>query len=254
MEAVEHLCHGCGRQHRITTSQAGTRHTCECGRVSLLPSLGDMRRQAGLAAYEKPTAQVIIESVQDGSLPRVSECLECGRSAAEQRWMAAVCERSGARSHTVGGDGGGFIFGHFGGIPFLFPLGGGSDAEVVEDAPGRDVSVPLPAHICDECWSNVTSDRTTVLGRIVLWTTSFAAASFLLYWLFASNLSLYWLLIPFAAVWGVWLGTRWLVRHREKAFKSCLRREPLYAQLLEEYSDASIVEEKPSMGEYDLQD
>lgn len=256
MEPLGCDCQGCGRKHDVTAPQAGTTLVCACGFEIQIPPLSELRRQAGMRAYEKSVVQEIAEGIQDGKLPSNDDCLGCHRPKTRKRWLEAVCERGGARTRTTGGDVGGFVAGLIGGIPFVIPLGDGSSGELIEDSPGRDVTVFLPAPICDECRRHLHRGVGTFVCRVLLRGFLTGALVFLLVWLVAPNIgwptpSFYWIWLPLGCALATWFAGLYFGRQDEAALKSALSTaEPAYERLFAKYPDAllSIQDVDPGHG------
>jgi hypothetical protein len=77
---------------------AGTRRTCTCGRVITVPSLHELRRQAGLAPYEVSPELVIEHRLASGELPAERTCVRCGAETDEVLLVRAECERLQVRT------------------------------------------------------------------------------------------------------------------------------------------------------------
>jgi hypothetical protein len=239
-------CRGCGRRHQVKASQAGASLDCGCGFKNRLPPLSDLRRHAGLSAYEPTAAQSIGQAIREGVIPGDTTCAECRRSDAQKRTLVAVCELGGANAYGTDGKIGKLIVGTIAGIPFAFPIGPGTRGEFKEISPGRNVSVPLPVHICDHCWRDVHNSLATRFFRLLQRVFLMGAALLLVGWVFSptmqiANAVLVCLCLTLACALMAWFVRAWFQRKDETALKSLLRNtEPLYAKLLSDYPDASL--------------
>ena len=213
-----------------------------------LPPLGQLRKQAGLTAYEKPTSELIIEMVADGQLPERTACVSCGASCGEMS-LVAICERTRMRTHSDGGggSGGGFLAGFVGGIPLLLPFGGGggSESRVTEEQLGRSVVVPVPMCICDRCWHEVSGRRVSNLLQRSTLALGIATAVLLVLWLVGPFLRfkvpMVWVCSCFGGAVACGIAERWYAASSMLAVKSLLRKTPIYRDLCAEYPDAEVV-------------
>lgn len=244
MSFLEHQCDRCGKTHSVERAQAGATLDCACGQRMTLPPLSQLRKQTGMAAFEKSTAATIIELVAEGRLPKCSNCVRCSVSCDELP-LVAICEQGSYSARAVGGGGGAFIGGIFGGIPFLIPLGGGSPSRITERQSGRDLVVPVPMCICDHCWNTVSRHRSNTLLRRGALALRFAAIASLLLWFtrrvagFGIPFSWALLCIGCAVISSVM--HRWYASRTKNSVKSVLQETLLYRELCEEYPDAEIV-------------
>src|SRR5262245_61506584 len=86
----------CGKHVVVTTGSAGGSVQCACGRIVIVPSLTELRRQAGISPYKVNPAQVIEQMVKEGELPPVQPCARCGNRTDEVLDAVAECESSWA--------------------------------------------------------------------------------------------------------------------------------------------------------------
>ncbi len=246
MSFFEYQCNRCGRIHPISPSQAGAVLGCLCGNQMDLPSLSDLRKHAGMTAYEKPTAEMIVEMVADGRLPDSPVCVNCSGRCDGQA-LVAICERTRTKTCGTGGGGSdGFVAGLILGVPFFLPLGGsGASGDVHQEQLGRDVFVPVPIRVCDRCWDEIIGLRANLLLRTGTRALGIVAAVLFLLW-FAEpflrfGVPLTWAISCFGVAVVLWITRSWYRSRSAVAVKSLLRTTPIYCHLLEEYPEAEIV-------------
>jgi hypothetical protein len=211
-----------------------------------VPALSKLRQQAGLAAFEKSTSESILEMVSDGRLPPGRGCVGCG-TFCDERSLVAICERASLRTSGSQGEwGGGFIAGIVGGLPIFLPLGSWSEGEVREEQSGREIVVPIPIHICEQCWGQATRrGRNSVLRHVV---TAIAVTTAVLVVLWATEpfialrISPVWIAVALAALILSGLVKRRYTAESAAAVKFLLSKVQVYRDLCQEYPDAEIVE------------
>ncbi len=251
-------CARCGQQHAVSSTQAGATLACACGHTQIVPTLGELRRQAGLVVYEKSPAEAILELIGEGRLPADTSCLRCGMPRAARRTIVAVCERSRVRtyhSRSVGEGG----LSALGGLHMVMSLAHGnpfsllfhvvqSDAKSTGDGVaeqlGRNLSVPLPAHFCPDCWPRLRGYPLLPVFQLAMWWSLLGAGLLVLLWLAAPytgwTFSFWWAWYVLAVV-PVW----WWARNRCTAkaaerLKAVLRKVPDYAELFDDYPEAEL--------------
>src|SRR4051812_49946968 len=84
----------CGKNHPVTEGQAGGRLACDCGRSVAVPALGELRRQAGLAAYRPSPVHLINHLRAAGDLLSGESCARCGVPTDQTVTAVADCERA----------------------------------------------------------------------------------------------------------------------------------------------------------------
>lgn len=251
MSSFEYQCERCGRIHQMSASRAGADLECSCGFRTTLPPLSQLRRSAGLAAYEKTTAETIVEMVADGRLPDSSMCVACSARCDEMQ-LVAVCERMQTRTSITraGGGFGGFVAGFVSGIPVFIPLGGGPmKLDVAEEQLGRDVVVPVPMRVCNRCWSEVQGHGMNALLRTGTVLLGIAAAVLFLLWLtepiLGVGVPLIWAMPCVGGAAVLWIARRWWSSRSKTAVKSLLQETPIYRDLCEDYPDLEVVAGRP---------
>ena len=68
----------CGEQLRVGTADAGGTKRCRCGEANAVPSLSELRRQAGQQSYDVNIADKLRYMFADGTLPPDNVCAKCG--------------------------------------------------------------------------------------------------------------------------------------------------------------------------------
>lgn len=246
MHSFEFRCHQCGRVQDVTAVQAGMTLQCLCGSENLVPPLSELRRQAGMAAFEKSTSDTILEMVSDGRLPPGPGCVDCG-TVCDERPLVALCERVRlGTSESRGQWSGGFIAGILGGLPFFLPLGSWTAGEVREQQLGRDVVVPMPVRICDRCWEQSTGrSRNAVFGYLAAALAAVVAVLLVLWALkpfIGVEISPTGIVAALAAAILAWVAKRRSTAESAAAVKALLSKVPVYRDLCREYPHAQIVE------------
>lgn len=240
MNRFQVRCERCDKPHTVSAKQAGGSIHCSCGSDVAVPSLSQLRRTAGLGAYEKSVSERLLQLVFDDQLPTHHGCICCGDPRADRQNLVAVCERSYRKS-----EGGGAVAGSIGGIPFFFPLPGDATGEEV----GRNVTVPLVFDICSSCWRSSRRGGLWSITSIyvAIGATALSATSFAM-----------WVMLPLAGyeavpIWWTWVGiciallslASYVVSFSTsplRALKKRLCKEPIYRELFKEYPDAELFE------------
>lgn len=84
----------CGRSVTVSEGAAGANVPCQCGQSVPVPSLAQLRSQAGLLSHVSPV--VIQEMIAGGDLPTLEACVACGaRTASFAEVDATWVEGSG---------------------------------------------------------------------------------------------------------------------------------------------------------------
>jgi hypothetical protein len=218
----------CGKRIFVTTGSAGGTVRCECGRTVTVPLLSELRRQAGLPAYQMNPAEVIEQMLAAGELPPVQPCARCSNPTDEVLNAVAECESSWAGQSARPGDSAiGYIV--VAAVPIPVAL---VDVEEGE-AKGGELTVPIPVRMCRGCQRRllqawlVPAFRTAeiaalAVGWVLLFTWSPWAALFL----------------PVAG--GLWLAERLARRRRQVAIKAVLSKVAVYGDLVDRYRDAEV--------------
>src|ERR1700687_1888932 len=72
----------CGEDVPVTEGEAGSRTTCRCGRTIVVPSLRELRRQAGVPGQGLGPELVLETLLLAGKLPEETECVLCSEQTA----------------------------------------------------------------------------------------------------------------------------------------------------------------------------
>jgi hypothetical protein len=148
----------CGQFVTVTEGAAdGTAH-CPCGRVLSVPSLKELRLQAGLPPYNISPEKMIEHLLLARELPGSRNCARCGVPTENLVQVTTECERTWKRRT------GGFSW-----LPLIFSILllpfrdwlWGSVEEEDEEECGQDKIYVLPLPVCRLCAPNVRG--TTVL-------------------------------------------------------------------------------------------
>jgi hypothetical protein len=87
---------GCGRPVAVTTADAGTTIACACGEEIRVPSLSELRANAGLGAYESGAIDTIRRLMSEGTLPWGDTCAQSGLPTRDILHFHVQCERTHA--------------------------------------------------------------------------------------------------------------------------------------------------------------
>ena len=220
----------CGQVLAVPASAAGSSLPCACGRTHQVPSLSELRKQAGLPAF-RANAVLLIEDMKAGGELLLPECLGCGRDTDETVVAIAECEKAWTPGATsawwllVG-----FLF--LGIWVFILR------AFSLRDREGRQfgdyVIVQLPFHLCGNCRRPL--QRSIVIS--ILWISKFVTlAGGVLEFFF-------WPALGACLVLGALLlhiSERAARKAHQEALKKVLRRTPIYERLFGEYPDAQVI-------------
>src|SRR5262249_3118044 len=200
-----------------------------CGQKVHGPSLGEMHKQAGLAACRPKATLLIAHMLADGELPP-PRCAGCDAAETNVVDAAAICEQAPRRG---GGDNSeqrmlaALLFGWW---VLLLPnrdSGEGSD----------DRTVRVPLRLCPHCRAALTPPSSLSLLYCLAFLTF--AGGLILFFLFAPAGFLL-LLVGFGLLFPIFV-----LRGRTR---SCIRRlwrsVPVYRQLLDEYPQTKLIVEK----------
>jgi hypothetical protein len=143
----------CGERIAVTAAHAGSEIRCTCGLGVAVPSLGELRRNAGHARYEIGVADRIRQRVDAGALPSENACVKCGVPTADVLWCIIECERPWST-------GSGFWKTFF--VLLLTPVW--IYAKVLADhknpeVQGREVVVETPLRVCRNCQAKLNPKR-----------------------------------------------------------------------------------------------
>jgi len=132
----------CGQRIAVNEGSAGSIASCACGRSVNVPSLNQLKRQAGLTEEEINPELVIQSRIARGELPGDRHCAHCGVNTAEIVQIDVVCEREWIKQSE------GFRWGLLVATLFMpFKL----FAWQREVKHGRNVVYRLPLAVCKRC-------------------------------------------------------------------------------------------------------
>jgi hypothetical protein len=147
----------CGEDVPVTEGEAGSRTTCRCGRTLVVPSLRELRRQAGVPGDGLAPDVVIETLLLAGKLPEEEECVLCSKRTAGCVFCYVEFERA------VVVDGRPPLWAVIG-MVFLFGWIGALLARSARREPrewGKDRSFTLPLRLCKRCQPALT-DRASL--------------------------------------------------------------------------------------------
>jgi hypothetical protein len=144
----------------VSEGVAGATVLCECGQPLIVPSLRELRRQAGVENVP-PTPEMVVETlIAAGRLPEGDECVECGTATTATLCCVAECERAYLKHSAPPAPIRGLLGVVIGAIPLVGPIillilegmsGGPREW-------GKDRIFPLPLRICEGCQQGLTSE------------------------------------------------------------------------------------------------
>ena len=135
----------CGITHPVTAAKCGQSLKCSCGRSVQVPMLSELRKAAGLQAFEIGIHDRIDAMNREGRLPVEHECVVCGTPTQEKVMCCVECERPYAK-------GPGFWKSLF--LTLLTPvwmLGAMRRDQANPEVLGRELVVKTPIRICRSC-------------------------------------------------------------------------------------------------------
>ncbi len=216
----------CGEYVTVSEGAAGARVPCPCGRTVAVPSLADLRKQAGLAAY-KPKANLVIENMlAHGELPTRRTCVGCTAATDETLDVTAECEKAWKNEPGILT----WI------LTFLFLgwLGALVLSQVEGKEHGANLILHLPVRICHSCQRHLLRNPLGLILDLSAIVLAVAAV----------------LIMVFGTIWGgilllgsvLALSAETIVRkQRQATIKMLLALEPIYEQLLDDYPKANFV-------------
>ena len=157
----------CGNKIRVRETAAGAREECACGRTILVPSLHELRRQAGFDEPKLPPEKVVETLLLAGKLPQEDHCVVCGCATGNFIVCTTECERavvvSGLKPWWV------YLLGMLSlswKVLLLIHASAREDREW-----GKDRIFPLPLRVCANCQPHLTDEAAlmTALDRVPLY-------------------------------------------------------------------------------------
>jgi hypothetical protein len=146
----------CGESVTVAEAAAGSTIPCGCGRVVVVPSLRELRRQAGVPSTAPPPEMVVETLLAAGRLPEETHCILCGTAADGIVFCKAECERAkivdGRPSFWQW-----LLSGYLLGLFAVLFLQLARQEKGQEKEVGKDRIYTLPLRICDRCRPELTS-------------------------------------------------------------------------------------------------
>jgi hypothetical protein len=215
----------CGRSLVVSEGLAGASATCECGGRVKVPSLKELRSNAGLAAVPIAPEDQIAGMLADGQLPG-DKCLCCGQSTQSFLDYEAHCESQLSRGSDPDGWLFAFLF-----LTRLMPVMQ-HDANRFE-VMGRDTIVPVKLGICESCQSRLPLGSGRMLGGVAIMLLIAALPAF---W-FDSRVAL--------TMAGIAVVCQLLASHQRRASRAAVRdvasRISAYKELFRKFPHALIL-------------
>jgi hypothetical protein len=215
----------CGGQLLISEGAAGARVPCDCGRTVIIPSLDELRKQAGVPAPDPHPVLVIEDMLAHGELPTSPTCVYCDRVTSDTLILTAECEKTVSTGPNL--------------IMWLFAVWVLGIFAVLlrqrdECVVGRDLSFHLPVRLCRPCQRKLT-------GWGIASGLAFIAvvAALIGGTLVATGVVWGWVVLvgSVLACWAAIVASK----RRRASLKNVLARERIYHQLLRKYPDARLL-------------
>jgi hypothetical protein len=215
----------CGGLLLISEGAAGARVPCDCGRTVIIPSLDELRKQAGVPAPDPNPVWVIEDMLAHGELPTASTCVYCDSVTSDTMIVTAECEKTVSTGPTL--------------IMWLFALWVLGIFAILlrqrdEAAYGRNLSLHLPVRLCRPCQRKITSRLTEFgLGFIAVLIAAIGVGQL------ATGVAWGWLILLGSALvcWTAIVASK----RRRAALRNVLARERIYHQLLRRYPGARLL-------------
>ncbi len=214
----------CGKSTTVSEGAAGSRFDCSCGQSIAVPSLTDLRVQAGLPPQAPNPTAAIPFMVADGELPTMTACARCAGATDDTVTVTVECEI--ASGNEPSGIAAVFLFLVFGFWVLLLRT-----RKVDRPQLGDSRIVHCPLRMCQVCQRQMARNAgrwrwmaaiQVVIGLVILVWSDWGALLFL-----------------GAAITFVW---EMVARQRQRtALKSLLAREPIYEQLLDDFPHANVL-------------
>ena len=227
----------CGRTITVSMGSAGARIPCVCGDFFNVPSLGDLRKSMGLPAVEVPMEVEVNHQIESGELP-MPTCIGCGAAGADVVEYVAECEQMiYGNSNTASAVEKTVLFALSVLVVALSPEMMLMEDEAPSEPRGRDLSIPVPARVCDHCLHSQFSPPRTGLWKIIGASLAIAgiAGMFWAPWLDFS-------ISMMATVAG---GLLYAFEYRlpngyQKRIRRGLSEVPIYQRIFQKYPDAAV--------------
>lgn len=159
----------CGRGVTVSGAAAGGEVACGCGRRVAVPSLSQLRADAGESALSPEL--VIQAELTAGTLPAEADCVGCGAPDVDVVRVAVVCERVTEKSERASGLSA-ILLDLLTNLPLAaLAFGGRTDEPRGRREVGRDVQFRLPFRACPICARTVPARdllaRTPLYARLL---------------------------------------------------------------------------------------
>ena len=196
-----------------------------------------------MADRDDSVAERVIEMVRDGTIPQ-PHCVNCGASHSKHRSLYAVLTRANRRWESDGSEG--FVVGVIGWIPFILPAG----SQGVEVREGEDLVVPLPAHICETCWSRLEGGMTHTALSMVSQVLCVAGIIAIGIWFFTefngNGISIFWILSCFLLALPFYFAAEAIKSRWNQRLTEYLGKVPAYQDLLTAYPRTQVLTKEPT--------
>jgi hypothetical protein len=217
----------CGGSVTVSEGMAGTLRRCACGREVAVPTLAELRRQAGLPAYEASPVMLIEHLLSTGELPIVGPCARCGHPDSEVLEAVVECERLRVRRWGKGEV-------DFKASAFTMLLGALVFRRRAEETTGQDLDVSTPLRVCAPCRKVLCWPSAATGFRILKFVLAAVALLALAGWpLLGAGL--------LGAALAAWVVERQARKAQQRALRQALGSVAVYGRLLEKYPTARIV-------------
>lgn len=157
----------CGEQISVSEGSAGSKLSCRCGRILLVPSLTELRRRAGAPEPRLPPEMIVETLLLAGKLPAESNCVLCGLATDGVVTCTTECERARVESGRPS------WWAYLLGLLTFGWLGVGAVHALAGEARewGQDRIFPLPVRICPACRPRLSgpAEAKGVLLRVPLY-------------------------------------------------------------------------------------
>ncbi|HEV3078993.1 MAG TPA: hypothetical protein VGY66_04415 [Gemmataceae bacterium] len=143
----------CGASVTVAEAAAGTTALCRCGRAVVIPSLRELRRQAGVREPAVAPELMVESLLLAGKLPEEDHCVLCGVKTGTSICCRTECERA----RMVSGQPSWWVYLAavltFGWLGAVFAKATAGEAREW----GKDRIFSLPLRVCDACRQSLTS-------------------------------------------------------------------------------------------------
>jgi hypothetical protein len=212
----------CGNKVTVSEGAAGSFVACACGREIRVPSLGELRKQAGMTATKSVPPLVIEHMLSAGELPVSTQCGGCRVETSDTILVTVECEKSWETGPK--GIAGFLAFVFSGGWTLLF-----NERSITV---GTNLILHIPVRMCSRCQRGLR--RRPGAGMVLLAMALLVSGLIVLIAWSAWG----WALI--AAALLVWVLAATIRNRKHAELKKALMREPIYCELMLYYHDANV--------------